>query len=163
MTTSDTASNRTRNTTFQDSSSLAFASPSATSSAAPSPTRGAERGRHEQRDDRRRSLRPCKMDLYHCVYVYTIITAVNWRQNGQSSQRDYLTLARRWRPSRSRLSFSPLLYIHFDTVLSNIDLITPTGRRTNTRQSVERRDSAFLNANAATLHSRSHVFETQLA
>ena len=108
-------------------------------------------------------LTRCKMDLYHCVYVYTIITAVNWRQNGQSSHRDYLTLARRWRPSRSRLSFSPLLYIHFDTVLSNIDLITPTGRRTNTRQSVERRDSAFLNANAATLHSRSHVFETQLA
>ena len=55
-------------------------------------------------------LTRCKMHLYHCAYVYTIITAVNWRQNGQSSQRDYLTLARRWRPSRSRLSFSPLLY-----------------------------------------------------
>jgi hypothetical protein len=56
-------------------------------------------------------LTRCKMDLYHCVYVYTIITAVNWRQNGQSSHGDYLTLARRWRPSRSRLSFLPLLAV----------------------------------------------------
>jgi hypothetical protein len=61
------------------------------------------------------------MDLYHCVYVYTIITAVNWRQNGQSSHRDYLTLARQWRPSRSRLSFSPLLYINHPESASDED------------------------------------------
>jgi len=39
------------------------------------------------------------------VYVYMIKTAVNWRQNGQASPRDYLTLAVRTRPSRSSLSF----------------------------------------------------------
>ncbi len=44
-------------------------------------------------------------DLYHCVYLYTIKTAVNWRQNGQSSHRDYLILAVRTRPSGSRLYF----------------------------------------------------------
>ena len=33
------------------------------------------------------------IDLYDCLYLYTIKTAVNWRQNGQSSHRAYLILA----------------------------------------------------------------------
>ena len=44
------------------------------------------------------------MDLYHCVYVCMIKTAVNWRQNGQASPRDYFILADR---STSFLSLLP--------------------------------------------------------
>ena len=49
-----------------------------------------------------------KLDLFDCLCLDTIKTTVNWRQNGQSSQRDYFILAVRTRPSKSRLSFLTL-------------------------------------------------------